>query len=228
VDNLAAEGVSRGVYLVGDLMQDLASRMSAGVRDPVVLARIEERLAGAAPGLHLRPGGYLFATVHRAENRQAQALHAWAELLATVASAARPVVLALHPGTSAALEAAGVRLAPTIRVIEPQGYRTTLALELHSAAVLTDSGGVQREAAWLGAPCLILRSTTEWLEAVDESDGRMVVVGLDRERAVATLARLAPLDSAPAAAAERARTLQLAPAGAGEAIVAALEAGRPE
>ena len=228
VDNLAAEGVSHGVYLVGDLMQDLASRMSAGVRDPVILARIEERLAGAAPGLHLRPGGYLFATVHRAENRQAQALHDWAELLATVASAARPVVLALHPGTSAALEAAGIRLAPTIRVIEPQGYRTTLALQLHAAAVLTDSGGVQREAAWLGVPCLILRSTTEWLEAVDESDGRMVVVGLDRERAVATLARLAPLDSAPAAAAERARTLQLAPAGAGEAIVAALEAGRPE
>ncbi|HZL33018.1 MAG TPA: UDP-N-acetylglucosamine 2-epimerase (non-hydrolyzing) [Verrucomicrobiae bacterium] len=228
VRNLAAEGVSQGVYLVGDLMQDLASRMSAGVRDPAILARIEERLAGAAPGLHLRPGGYLFATVHRAENRQAQALHDWAELLATVASAARPVVLALHPGTSAALEAAGVRLAPTIRVIEPQGYRTTLVLELHSAAVLTDSGGVQREAAWLGVPCLILRSTTEWLEAVHESDGRMVVVGLDRERAVATLARLAPLDSAPAAAAERARTFQLAPAGAGEAIVAALEAGRPE
>ena len=228
VDNLAAEGVSQGVYLVGDLMQDLASRMSAGVRDPVVLARIEERLAGAAPGLHLRPGGYLFATVHRAENRQAQALHDWAELLATVASAARPVVLALHPGTSAALEAAGVRLAPTIRVIEPQGYRTTLALELHSAAVLTDSGGVQREAAWLGVPCLILRSATEWVEAVADSGGRMVVVGLDRGRAIDALARLAPVAAAPADAVARARDLQLARTGAGEAIVAALEAGRPE
>ena len=228
VDNLAAEGVSQGVYLVGDLMQDLASRMSAGVRDPVVLARIEERLAGAAPGLHLRPGGYLFATVHRAENRQAQALHDWAELLATVASAARPVVLALHPGTSAALEAAGIRLAPTIRVIEPQGYRTTLALELHSAAVLTDSGGVQREAAWLGVPCLILRSATEWVEAVADSGGRMVVVGLDRGRAIDALARLAPVAAAPADAVARARDLQLARTGAGEAIVATLEAGRPE
>ena len=228
VDNLAAEGVSQGVYLVGDLMQDLASRMSAGVRDPVVLARIEERLAGAAPGLQLRPGGYLFATVHRAENRQAQALHDWAELLATVASAARPVVLALHPGTSAALEAAGVRLAPTIRVIEPQGYRTTLALELHSAAVLTDSGGVQREAAWLGVPCLILRSATEWVEAVADSGGRMVVVGLDRGRAIDALARLAPVAAAPADAVARARDLQLARTGAGEAIVATLEAGRPE
>jgi UDP-N-acetylglucosamine 2-epimerase len=227
VRNLAAEGITQGVYLVGDLMQDLASRMSADVRDPAILARIEERLAGSAPGLHLRPGGYLFATVHRAENRQAQGLHDWAELLATVASAARPVVLALHPGTSAALKAAGVRLALTIRVIEPQGYRTTLALELHSAAVLTDSGGVQREAAWLGVPCLILRSATEWVEAVADSGGRMVVVGLDRGRAIEALARLAPVAAAPADAVARARDLQLARTGAGEAILAALEAGRP-
>ena len=138
-----------------------------------------------------------------------------------------PVVLALHPGTSVALQAAGIHLAPTIQVIEPQGYRTTLALQLHAAAVLTDSGGVQREAAWLGVPCLILRSTTEWLEAVEASGGRMVVVGLDRDRAVASLAKLAPTGAAPAEAARRAADLHVEPAGAGAAIVAALEAGPP-
>jgi UDP-N-acetylglucosamine 2-epimerase len=227
VENLAAEGITRGVCLVGDLMQDLAARVSAEVRDPALLAPIEARLAEAAPGPGLHPGGYLFATVHRAENRQPQALHDWSGLLAAAASETRPVVLALHPGTSVALDAAGIRLAPAIRVIEPQGYRTTLALQLHAAAVLTDSGGVQREAGWLGVPCLILRSSTEWLEAVDASAGRMMVVGLDREAAQAALARLAPPATAPADAARRARTLNVVPAGAGQAILAAIESGPP-
>ena len=71
----------------------------------------------------------------------------------------------------------------------PVGYRTLAALQLHAAAVLTDSGGVQREAAWLGVPCLVLRDVTEWTEAVAESGGLMVTVGLDAERARAELAR---------------------------------------
>ena len=227
VDNLAAEGITQGVTLVGDLMQDLAARMSVEVRDPAVLAQIEARLADQAPGLRLRPGGYLLATVHRAENRQPAALRAWADLLASVASGTRPVVLALHPGTQAALTAAGIPLAPAIRVVQPQGYRTALALQLHAAAVLTDSGGVQREAAWLGVPCLVLRSTTEWLEAVADSDGRMVVIGLDQNRAIEALARLAPESSAAADSAQRAASLRLAPAGAAAAIVDRLEAGLP-
>ena len=227
VDNLAAEGITQGVTLVGDLMQDLAARMSVEVRDPAVLAQIEARLADQAPGLRLRPGGYLLATVHRAENREPAALRAWADLLASVASGTRPVVLALHPGTQAALTAAGIPLAPAIRVVQPQGYRTALALQLHAAAVLTDSGGVQREAAWLGVPCLVLRSTTEWLEAVADSDGRMVVIGLDQNRAIKALARLAPESSAAADSAQRAASLRLAPAGAAAAIVDRLEAGLP-
>ncbi len=136
----------------------------------------------------------------------------------------RPVILALHPGTRAALDEAGIVLPPGIRVVEPLGYRTTLTLELHAAAVLTDSGGVQREAAWLGTPCLVLRSTTEWVEAVSGSAGRMVVVGLDRVRALAALDRLAPSGRSAADARTRAASLDLAPAGAADAIVAALDA----
>lgn len=225
VANLEAEGIRRGVSLVGDLMQDLAARVSPGVRDPAMLDEISARLAIWAPGL--RPGGYLFATVHRAENREPGAMRAWAGLFEAIASERRPVVLALHPGTAGALASAGILLAPTIRVIEPQGYRTTLALQLHAAAVLTDSGGVQREAAWLSVPCLVLRDTTEWLEAVEGSHGRMIVIGLDREAAIAALARLAPEATAGEAAIRRAAALDLEPAGAGDAIVASLEAGLP-
>ena len=123
--------------------------------------------------------------------------------------------------------AAGVRPCGDVRVVDPQGYRTTIALQLHAAAVVTDSGGVQREASWLGVPCLVLRGSTEWLEAVAGSGGSMVVIGTDRARAAAELARLVPTD--PAAAAERtaarAAALDLRPAGAAEAIVAALEGG---
>ena len=221
VANLAAEGIADGVHLVGDLMQDLAARVSAEIRDPGVLDGIGSRL-----GISLAAGRYLFATVHRAENRAPDALRAWAALLGAVAEPERPVVLALHPGTRAALGAAGVALPATVCVVEPQGYRTTLGLQLHAAAVLTDSGGVQREAAWLGVPCLVLRPMTEWVEAVAESAGRMVVIGLDAGRAVAELARLAPSSHGSTSAQDSAGLAigrpSVLPAGAAEAIVDAL------
>ncbi|MEK6721633.1 MAG: UDP-N-acetylglucosamine 2-epimerase (non-hydrolyzing) [Chloroflexota bacterium] len=218
VDNLRAEGITRGVVLVGDLMQDLAAFMSAEVRDPAILAAI-----GARIGRTLEPGAYLFATVHRQENRAPAAMAAWAGILADAATADRPVILSLHPGTRVALDEAGISCGPDVALVQPQGYRTSLALQLHAAAVLTDSGGVQREAAWLGVPCLVLRGTTEWAEAVADSAGRMVVVGLDGARAASELARLAPSTAGAELARDRAASLDLRPAGAADAIVAALE-----
>ncbi len=217
VANLAAEGITGGVVEVGDLMQDLAARVAAEVRDPAALAAVAARL-----GLPLAPGGYLFATIHRAENRTPDALAAWPGILGRAARPGRPVILALHPGTRAALDEAGIELPRGIRVVEPLGYRTTLTLELHAAAILTDSGGVQREAAWLDTPCLVLRSTTEWPEAVAGSAGRLVLVGLDGARALAALDDLAPPERSAADARARAELLDLAPAGAAAAIVAAL------
>jgi UDP-GlcNAc3NAcA epimerase len=221
VANLAAEGIRDGVVLVGDVMQDLAARILAEVRDPASLEPIAARL-----GIPLAPGRYLFATIHRAENRTPSAIAAWASLLAVASSADRPVVLALHPGTRDAVDASGIVLPGAVRVVEPQGYRSSLALQLHAAAVLTDSGGVQREAAWLGVPCLVLRGTTEWVEAVERSGGAMVVLGLDAGRAAAELARLAPASTAPGLARERAAGAEVPPAGATEAIATALGSGR--
>jgi UDP-N-acetylglucosamine 2-epimerase len=226
VDNLRAEGIVDGVALVGDLMQDLAARVGREVTNPVAIRQVGRRFATSLPGLVLEPGGYLFATIHRAENREPDALRAWSALLDRVATASRPVILAIHPGTRAALERAGITPAPDVRLIDPQEYRTSLALQLHAAAVLTDSGGVQRESAWLGVPCLVLRGTTEWVEAVAGSEGRMVVVGLDPDRAIEALSTVAPPERAAELARARAAGFDLRPAGAAEAIVAALEAGR--
>jgi UDP-GlcNAc3NAcA epimerase len=222
VANLATEGVTAGVFEVGDLMLDLAARISTEVRDPAVLAAIARDL-----GLPLAQGRYLFATVHRAENRAPEAMAVWSALLGDVARPDRPVVLALHPGTRAALETAGIALPRNVIVIEPQGYRTSLALQLHSAAVLTDSGGVQREAAWLTVPCLVLRDTTEWVETVGGPESSAVLVGLDRSKAVRELEARAPYSTSDRQAIERAVGLRLEGAGAADRISSVLASARP-
>jgi UDP-N-acetylglucosamine 2-epimerase len=219
VANLAAEGITAGVVDVGDLMLDLAARVSVEIRDPATLKPIAEKLR-----LPLAPGRYLFATVHRAENRDPIAMAGWSALLGAVARPDRPVVLALHPGTRAALEAAGLTLPAGVAVVAPQGYRTSLALQLHSAAVLTDSGGVQRESAWLGVPCLVLRTTTEWVETIG-GGGSAVLVGLDRQAAMRELSARAPLARTVEQAVDRAARIQLTGSGAAERIVAGLTAG---
>jgi UDP-N-acetylglucosamine 2-epimerase len=217
VANLAAEGITAGVLDVGDLMLDLAARVSVEIRDPAVLAPI-----GRALGTQLEPGRFLFATVHRAQNRYPAAMAAWASMLGALAAPERPVVLALHPGTRAALDAAEIRLPDGVIVVDPQGYRASLALQLHSAAVVTDSGGIQREAAWLGVPCLVLRTITEWTETVGGPDSSAVLVGLDRDAAIRELASRAPLAGTAEQAIRRAANLNLAGSGAAERITAAL------
>ncbi|MEA2652844.1 MAG: UDP-GlcNAc3NAcA epimerase [Chloroflexota bacterium] len=212
VHNLAAEGVTDGVELVGDLMQDLAARIAPEIADPGLLRAL--RFDGAI----VTQGGYLFATIHRAENRTPEAISSWAALLRAVARPYRPVILALHPGTKAALEASGESLGPDVSVVEPLGYRTSLTLQLHAAAVLTDSGGVQREAGWLGVPCLVLRSTTEWVELMAASGGQMTLVGLDTDRAVRELVHWAPMGETRGLAAARAKNLAISSAGAAAAI----------
>ena len=216
VANLRAEGITDGVHLVGDVMQDLVARIVPEVREP----------AAGVPGGR-DSGSYLFATIHRAENREPDAVRAWLALLGDVARPERPVVLALHPGTRAVLDDLDVAIPQNVEVIAPLGYRSSIAAQLHAGAVLTDSGGVQREAAWLHVPCLVLRGTTEWVESVADSGGRSVVIGLDPLAAWDALARLAPLGAA-AAAADRARTIVVPPVGAGERISAALAGVTPE
>ncbi|MGZ3587367.1 MAG: non-hydrolyzing UDP-N-acetylglucosamine 2-epimerase [Candidatus Limnocylindrales bacterium] len=223
VENLAREGLAEGTWLVGDLMQDLAARTIPTVRDPIVLEAVTTELRQGGTELRLRPGGYLFATIHRAENRAPTAISAWKALLRAVASHECPVVLALHPGTRQALGVTSLDLGPDVAVVEPLGYRTSLALQLHAAAVVTDSGGVQREAAWLGTPCLVLRSSTEWREPLDDPRGRTALVGRDAALAAAELERFVPAGRSEDLARKRAEEVNLAPAGAAAAIVEALD-----
>ena len=206
------------VEVVGDLMQDLCAATLEAVRAPASIGR---KAPEAIASLGLVPGEYLFATVHRAENRSPEALHAW---LALLGSLGRPVVLALHPGTRRVIDEHDCVLPGNVHAVPPQGYRTTLALQLHAGAVVTDSGGVQREAAWLGTPALILRESTEWPETLEAAGGRSALVGRDATRAMAALARLAPRADAARAARDRARWASVQESGAADAISASLGA----
>lgn len=170
--NLIHEGLGDRARHVGDVMLD-AMRAFA----PVALqrSRILERL-------DLAPGSYLVATLHRAENTPADRLAPLLGALAAVGTAARPVILPLHPRTANAIREAGLTLpaGAGFRTIEPLGYLDMIALVALSRIVLTDSGGLQKEAFFLGRPCVTLREETEWVETV--VGGGNVVLGTNPAR----------------------------------------------
>jgi UDP-N-acetylglucosamine 2-epimerase len=225
VANLAAEGRRDGVHRVGDLMRDLVARVAPTVADretiDTILGGLVE-VASVAPAIDIVPGRYAYATVHRAENRTAVALHRIADLLGGLAAEGLPVFLSIHPGTRLAMAEAGVATRPGVVIVDPQGYGASIALQLHAAAVVTDSGGVQREADWLGVPCLVLRDSTEWVEALASSGGRVVLVGIDPARAVAAIRAMGSLDRLAIQATTRAATVDVRPDDAAIAIVGIL------
>ena len=170
VDNLAAEGITRGVHLVGDVM---AEALAFAVERARSRSNVLRRLG-------LTPGGYLLATVHRAENTDdASRLR---NILRAFDALEEPVVFPAHPRTRGAIEASGYSPAPHVVVFEPVGYLDMVMLEQSARMILTDSGGVQKEAYWLGKPCVTLRDETEWVETVHA--GWNVLAGADTERIV--------------------------------------------
>lgn len=167
--HLEAEGLARRSLRVGDVMQD-------ALLFHLERARGESALPGA---LGLEPGRYLVATVHRAENTEPAALRRLLGVLSGVGSRARPLVVPLHPRTRAAIAAAdlGELAGPSVRFVDPLPYLDMLRLVEDAELVLTDSGGLQKEAFMLGTPCVTLRGETEWTETVEA--GANVVAGLD-------------------------------------------------
>jgi UDP-N-acetylglucosamine 2-epimerase len=161
VGNLAVEGIADGVHLVGDVMYDANLR----------LAPIARERSDALARSGVEPGGYLVLTLHREANVSPEPLAQLAEALAELDE---PVVFPAHPRTSAALAAAGISLLPSVRVLPPAGYLDFAALASQARIVLTDSGGVQKEAYWYGVPCVTLRTTTEWVETVETGWNRLV------------------------------------------------------
>jgi UDP-N-acetylglucosamine 2-epimerase (non-hydrolysing) len=169
VANLRREGVTDGVHLTGDVMADIMveCRGIAGQRSRI--------LADSGFPAH----GYTLVTVHRAENTDDPGrLTAIARALLDLDG---PVVFPCHPRTRDRLTRLGLwdLLAGRIRAIPPVGYLDMLTLEEHALRIITDSGGVQKEAYLFGVPCITVRDTTEWVETLE--DGWNVLVRAERE-----------------------------------------------
>ena len=181
-ENLRRESAQGRIEVVGDVMVDVALKWT-----PAADA-IDEALAAFA----LEPGSYLLLTAHRAGNvDDPERLRMFADV---VAALPERVIFPVHPRTRARLYQAGLlaelELLEDVRLCDPLGYVEFSALVHGARAVLTDSGGVQKEAYLAGVPCITLRSTTEWVETIDA--GWNVLVDLDIDRVMASLERPLP------------------------------------
>ncbi len=171
VKNLAKEAIAAGVKLVGDVMYDSALMMrELAVARSTVLDR-----------LGLERGRYQLATTHRAENTDDAAALARVIAYLNKASAGAPVLLILHPRTREAAVQFGLSFGE-IRVIDPVGYLDMLCLLDGCSTVLTDSGGLQKEAFFFHRPCVTLRDATEWPETVESGWNRLWTVEHYRTR----------------------------------------------
>ncbi|MHB8492773.1 MAG: non-hydrolyzing UDP-N-acetylglucosamine 2-epimerase, partial [Solirubrobacteraceae bacterium] len=185
--NLRAERAWGEVEVVGDVMVDLALRRQPAARSG----------AGALAAHGLQAGGYVLLTAHRAGNVDPpERLAALVALVGRVAAEGRcgPIVFPVHPRTRARLEEHGMwsELAAIdgLGTCEPLPYGELAELLCNARAVLTDSGGMQKEAYVAGVPCITLRDRTEWVETV--AAGWNTLVDLDEEAALAALGRERP------------------------------------
>lgn len=185
VRNLAAEGITNRVHLVGDIMLDVLrwAEERAAEREQLLLDK-----------LAISPGGYLVLTVHRSENTDdprhfgaiVEALNGLQEL----------IVFPVHPRTRKLLATGEFSLNGNIRLIEPLGYMEMIQLTKNARMVLTDSGGLQKEAYWLGVPCVTLRRESEWVETVES--GWNQLVGTDGEKIRTAVRTFKPAGVRPA------------------------------
>lgn len=177
--HLEAERLGERAVFTGDVMLD-------AVRHNLAIASNRSRVLA---DLGLEPGAYGVVTLHRAENTTGRWLRAALDLVNEVAAGGLPLVFPVHPRTGNLLNAGvdGWSAHPRLRLAPVLGYLDMLWLVHHSKLVLTDSGGLQKEALFLGAPCITLREETEWLETVES--GGNVVTGLDRAKVMAAVAK---------------------------------------
>ncbi|HLF26122.1 MAG TPA: UDP-N-acetylglucosamine 2-epimerase (non-hydrolyzing) [Anaerolineae bacterium] len=184
VNHLADEGIVNGVSYTGDVMLDaLQQNHAVARRRSTILSR-----------LGLDTDGYLLATVHRAGNTDDP--DRLRGILTAFNSIREQIVFPIHPRTQSAIQRLGLALAPNVQTIDPVGYLDMLMLESHARMILTDSGGVQREAYFLSIPCITLREETELMETVKVGWNRLA--GADPDRILTTAREfIAPAEHPP-------------------------------
>jgi UDP-N-acetylglucosamine 2-epimerase len=175
---LVEEGVPGTIAVVGDVMADACFRF----------APIARERSGILGRLGLEPGGYLVATIHREANVEPGRL---ARIVEGLGRTGEPVVFPAHPRTRARLG----ELPSNVRAIEPLGYLDMAALSSQARVIVTDSGGLQKEAYWYGVPCVTARPSTEWVDTVEV--GANVLVDDDPVRLAEAVAAARMPDDRP-------------------------------
>jgi UDP-N-acetylglucosamine 2-epimerase (non-hydrolysing) len=168
---LGTEGIKNGVYLTGDVMVDALQEN----------IKIAEQKSNVLDRLSLKPEAYHLATIHRPENTDAfEKLKSIVDAFCVIEN----ILFPCHPRTEKLLKQFGLwdMLTKKVRVIKPVGYLDMLMLEKNAKKILTDSGGIQKEAYILKVPCITLRENTEWVETIE--DGWNVLVGASKEKIV--------------------------------------------
>jgi UDP-GlcNAc3NAcA epimerase len=184
VKNLSAEGITRGVHVVGDVMLDVLN----WARE-----RAEKKADAVLQKFGLEAKRYLLATVHRSENTDDP--KKLSSILEAFNGREETILFPMHPRTRKMIKTQGVHLKPHIRVVEPLGYFDMVVASGAARAILTDSGGVQKEAYWLGVPCITLREQTEWVETVE--NGWNTLVGTNGEKIRAAMQDFVPPSKRP-------------------------------
>lgn len=184
VKNLAQEGMCQGVYNTGDVMYDAVLHNT----------EVAEHRSGVLEQLELAPRSYLLATIHRPSNTDNK--FRLVGILTAFERVGELVVFPAHPRTQKAIDALGISLNYRVRMIQPVSYLDMLVLERNARLILTDSGGVQKEAYSFGVPCVTLRDETEWVETVEA--GWNVLVGADPDRIEGAVKGFRPKGERPA------------------------------
>ncbi|WP_027626898.1 non-hydrolyzing UDP-N-acetylglucosamine 2-epimerase [Clostridium lundense] len=178
VVNLKNEGIEKSVYNVGDVMFD-------AVLDFKELAKKKSNIINE---LKLIENEYILTTIHRAENTND--INRLKNIIEALNESNKTIVLPLHPRTKKYIDSYGLSFNNNIKIIEPIGYLDMISLEMHSQKIVTDSGGVQKEAFFMKKPCITMRDETEWVETVQ--NGWNVIVGTDKEKILNSIVNFVP------------------------------------
>ncbi|WP_139903797.1 non-hydrolyzing UDP-N-acetylglucosamine 2-epimerase [Clostridium thermarum] len=177
VKNLINEGIKNAVN-VGDVMYDAILHFKT----------IAEEKSTIIKDLGLEGKPFILTTIHRAENTND--INRLKGIIEALNESGTAIVLPLHPRTTKYIEQYGLSFNSNVRVIEPVGYLDMISLEMHGEKIVTDSGGVQKEAFFMKKPCITMRDETEWVETVE--NGWNVIAGTDKEKILAAIQGFVP------------------------------------
>lgn len=183
IKNLRNEGITSGVYNIGDVMYDAVK----------MFQNLSENKKNILDDIGIKEGQYILTTIHRAENTND--INRLRKIIEALNECGKTIILPLHPRTEKFIADYGLKLKENIKVIKPVGYLEMLMLEKYAEKIVTDSGGVQKEAYFAGKPCITMRDETEWIETVNS--GWNTIVGTDKDKILSSITSFNPKDNRP-------------------------------